>query len=213
MSSSAKKGRKVTTRAARADCEPDQDNWEIQAEGEESGTSAACTSSDEERDAKICALDGCIRPVFVDTSTGRVHDYCGKNHARQAGALGDAAAANEEMVAQLLARISALEQQSVLQPPQAATGDEQDTDVLYNGGSMGGARGGPGSGGRGVVCSAPLRMARLAADVDEGHANLGGLHPVDRYQVFDTVRRPLLCGLGVSSRCAPGARDHRRARS
>jgi len=125
---SSKKGKKVTTRS-RAD---DQDDWEIQAEGEESGAPAAGTSSDEERDAKVCALDGCTRPVFVDASTGRVHDYCGKTHARQAGALGDTAAVSDEVVAQLLARISALEQQSVQQPFQAAAGEEQGADVLYN---------------------------------------------------------------------------------
>ena len=28
---------------------------------------------------KICKLDGCNRPVFVEN--GRVHDFCGRNHA------------------------------------------------------------------------------------------------------------------------------------
>ncbi|KAL5516947.1 hypothetical protein EMCRGX_G002404 [Ephydatia muelleri] len=30
-----------------------------------------------------CSMPGCTRPKFVETATGRIHDYCGKRHATE----------------------------------------------------------------------------------------------------------------------------------
>jgi len=35
-----------------------------------------------------CSLPGCTRPKYVDPANGRIHDYCGRRHAKEAQAKG-----------------------------------------------------------------------------------------------------------------------------
>lgn len=34
------------------------------------------------RSKPVCRLDGCSRPRFEEPATGRIHDFCGRSHAR-----------------------------------------------------------------------------------------------------------------------------------
>ncbi|KAL6078972.1 TRUD domain-containing protein [Balamuthia mandrillaris] len=37
--------------------------------------------------APVCSFPGCTKAVFVEPTTNRVHDYCGRTHATAHGAL------------------------------------------------------------------------------------------------------------------------------
>ena len=39
-----------------------------------------CSSAD---DDDVCLLPGCTNPKFMDTSSGVVHDFCCKSHAKE----------------------------------------------------------------------------------------------------------------------------------
>ena len=58
-----------------------------------------------------CALAGCARPCYVEPSTGRIHDFCGQSHAREAAASGTTVAGpgTSIEIASLLDRLERIE--------------------------------------------------------------------------------------------------------
>lgn len=53
-------------------------------EGRRNGANLAMPSEDDVLASFICALPGCSRPCLVDKRAGVVHDYCCREHERQA---------------------------------------------------------------------------------------------------------------------------------